>query len=401
MSVSFAAIEEAIEDLKQGRMIILVDPVHRENEGDLVIAAEKVTPEAVNFMIREAGGVVCLTLLEEDRQRMQIPPMTIKNTEKNQTAFTVSVDAADGISTGISAFDRAKTIRTVIDPRSKPSDIVMPGHTFPICAKPNGVFARQGHTEGSVDLIRLAGLKPAGVICEIMNPDGTMARSSDLEQFAQKHALKMVSIRDLIVYRLRHETVVQELAKTNLPLKGHGEFDLRVFSNLLDDHHHLALISGQIDPEKPCLVRVHSECLTGDLFGSQRCDCGWQLNTALDEIAKRGGILIYLRQEGRGIGLVNKIKAYALQDQGLDTVEANQELGFSADQRDYALAAQILSHLGVRKLELLTNNLKKVEGLEEYGLEVTAREALQMPATKEALSYLKAKKDKLGHILDY
>lgn len=401
MSVSFAAIEEAVEDLKQGRMIILVDPAHRENEGDLVIAAEKITPEAVNFMIREAGGVVCLTLLEADRERLRIPPMTIKNTEKNQTAFTVSVDAAHDISTGISASDRAKTIQTVVDPNSKPSDIVMPGHTFPICAKPNGVFERQGHTEGSVDLIRLAGLKPAGVICEIMNPDGSMARIPDLEKFAKKHGLKMVSIRDLIVYRLRHETVVQELANTRLPLKDRGEFDLRVFSSLLDNHHHLALISGQIDPEKPCLVRVHSECLTGDLFGSQRCDCGWQLNTALDEIAKRGGILIYLRQEGRGIGLVNKIKAYALQDQGLDTVEANQELGFSADQRDYALAAQILSYLGVRKLELLTNNLKKVEGLEEYGLEVTSREAIQMPATKEALSYLKAKKDKLGHILDY
>lgn len=400
MLSSFATIEDAICDLREGRMIILADPIQRENEGDLVIAAEKITPQAINFMLREGSGVVCLTLLEEDLQRLQIPMMVAKNTEKNQTAFTVSIDAASGISTGISAFDRAKTIRTVIDPASKPSDLVMPGHTFPICARPEGVLARQGHTEGSVDLVRLAGLKPAGVICEIMNLDGSMARVPDLEKFAKKHALKLVSIQDLVSYRLKHETIIQELASAQLPLQGHGAFDLKVFSSLLDNHHHLALISGPIDAQKSHLVRIHSECLTGDLLGSQRCDCGWQLQTSLQEIGQRGGVLVYLRQEGRGIGLVNKIKAYALQDQGLDTVQANQELGFSADQRDYAVAAQILRYLGLRRMTLLTNNPKKVEELEEFGFDSVTREPLQMPPTKENLPYLQAKRDKLGHLLD-
>lgn len=399
--MSFATIEEALEDLKAGRMIILADPAHRENEGDLVMAAEKATPEAINFMIREAGGIICLTLLEEHLERLKIPPMVSKNTEKNQTAFTASIDAAKDVSTGISAFDRAKTIEVVMNPHSKPSDLVMPGHTFPICAKQNGVFERQGHTEGSMDLMRLAGLQPAGVICEIMNADGSMARLPDLEKFSEKHQLKLVSIQDLIHYRLQREMIVEELAAAHLPLNGHGEFDLKVFSSLLDNYHHLALISGTIDPTKPSLVRVHSECLTGDLLGSQRCDCGWQLHTALDEIGKQGGILIYLRQEGRGIGLVNKIKAYSLQAQGMDTVEANQELGFSADQRDYAVAAQILRYLGVQKVNLLTNNPKKVEGLEAYGVEIVGRKPIQMPATKESLTYLKAKKEKLGHLLDY
>lgn len=400
MSVSFAAIEEAIDDLKQGRMIILVDPTHRENEGDLVIAAEKITPEAMNFMIRECGGVVCLTLLEEDLQRLQIPMMVAKNTEKNQTAFTVSIDAAKGIQTGVSAFDRVKTIQTVIHPDSKPSDLVMPGHLFPLRARPEGVFARQGHTEGSVDLMRLAGLKPAGVICEIMTKDGSMARLPDLEKFAQKHQLKLVSIQDLILYRTQHETIIKELASAELPLKNYGEFNLKVFSNLLDDYHHLALIRKPVDLEKPCLVRIHSECLTGDLFGSARCDCGWQLHTALERIGQEGGVLIYLRQEGRGIGLVNKIKAYALQDQGLDTVEANQELGFLADQRDYVVAGQMLHYLGVRKMLLLTNNPKKMEGLKEQGFDIIHREPIQMPPTKENLPYLKTKQDKLGHLLN-
>jgi len=400
MSAPFATIEEAIEDLKQGGMIILVDPTHRENEGDLVIAAEKVTPEAINFMIRECGGIICLTLLEEDLQRLQIPMMVAKNTEKNQTAFTVSIDAAKDIQTGVSAFDRVKTIQTAIHPNSGPSDLVMPGHMFPICAKPEGVFARQGHTEGSVDLVRLTGLKPAGVICEIMKEDGSMARLPDLEVFAKKHQLKLVSIQDLILYRISHEIIIKELASAELPLQTYGDFKLKIFSNLLDHHHHLALIREPINANQPCLVRVHSECLTGDLFGSARCDCGWQLHTSLEQIGQRGGILIYLRQEGRGIGLVNKIKAYALQDQGLDTVEANQELGFCADQRDYAVAAQILHYLGVQKMVLLTNNPKKVEGLKELGFEIVDRESIQMPPTKENLPYLKTKRDKLGHLLD-
>lgn len=396
----FATIEEAIHDLKQGRPIILIDDAHRENEGDLVIAAEKVTPETINFMIQEGRGLVCLTLLEEDLERLQIPMMVMKNTEKNHTAFTVSIDAAEGIQTGISPYDRAKTIQIAIDPHSKPTDLVRPGHIFPICAKKEGVLVRQGQTEGSVDLARLAGLKPAGVICEIINDDGSMARLPDLKKFAKKHGLKMVSIEELIRYRTRHEIIVKELASAQLPLPGRGDFTLKVFSSKLDRYQHLALIHGHIDPEKPCLVRVHSECLTGDLFGSARCDCGWQLETALDEIGKRDGVLIYLRQEGRGIGLVNKIKAYALQDKGLDTVEANQELGFSADQRDYAVAAQILRYLQVQKIILLTNNPKKVEGLAEWGCQSILREAIQMPPTPENRVYLKVKKEKLGHLLD-
>lgn len=400
MSTCFATIEEAIHDLKQGRPIILIDDAHRENEGDLVVAAEKITPETINFMIKEGRGLVCLTLLEEDLERLQIPMMVMKNTEKNHTAFTVSIDAASGIQTGISPYDRARTIQVAIDPHSKPRDLVRPGHIFPICAKSEGVLIRQGQTEGSVDLARLAGLKPAGVICEIINNDGSMARLPDLKKFAQKHELKMVSIEDLIRYRTRHETIVEELASAQLPLPERGDFILKVFSSKLDHYQHLALIHGNIDPEKPCLVRVHSECLTGDLLGSARCDCGWQLETALDEIGKRGGVLIYLRQEGRGIGLVNKIKAYALQDKGLDTVEANQELGFSADQRDYAVAAQILRYLDVQKMILLTNNPKKVEGLVEWGCQSIQREAIQMPPTPENRVYLKVKKEKLGHLLD-
>lgn len=400
MSTPFANVEQAIEDLKQGRMIILVDAAHRENEGDLVVAAEKITPEAINFMIHEGRGLVCLTLLEEDLERLQIPMMVAKNTEKNQTAFTVSIDAAEGIATGISPADRAKTIQVAIDPHSKPADLVRPGHIFPICAKPEGVLARQGQTEGSVDLARLAGLKPAGVICEIINKDGSMARLPDLQKFSRKHGLTMISVQDIILYRTRHEVIIKELASTQLPIQPHGEFQLKVFSNLLDNYQHLALIHGEIDPEKPCLVRVHSECLTGDLFGSQRCDCGWQLHTALEEIGKSGGVLVYLRQEGRGIGLVNKIKAYALQDQGMDTVEANQELGFSPDQRDYAVAAQILQYLGVKKMTLLTNNPKKVEGLAEWGCELADRKSIQMAPTEENRAYLKAKREKLGHLLE-
>ena len=393
-------IPQALEQLRQGRLVILFDDEHRENEGDLIMAAEKVTPETINFMAQYGRGLICMPMLEEDLQRLQIPMMTEHNRSKFNTAFTLSIEAATGVTTGISAADRAHTIQVAVNPKSTPNDIAIPGHIFPLRAHKHGVLARTGQTEGSVDLVRLAGLKPAAVLCEIMNPDGTMARMADLKRFAQEHNLMLVSIRELIDYRLRNEVIVEEVAASRLPTIQNGEFTVKAFVNKLDGIEHLALVHGKIDPNKPVLVRLHSECLTGDLFGSSRCDCGWQLQTAMARLNQEGGVLLYLRQEGRGIGLHNKIKAYALQDEGLDTIEANEKLGFAADQRDYWLGAHILRSLGISKIRLMTNNPQKVEALTNYGVEVVTREPLISSPTEDNLRYLQAKQKKLGHLLN-
>ncbi len=399
MTNPFATIEQAIAALKAGKMIMLLDDEDRENEGDLVIAAEHISPEAINFMACYGRGLICLPMAEELVDKLQLAPMAANNRSPYGTAFTVSIEAASGVSTGISAQDRAHTIRVAIDPQAQPKDIISPGHVFPLRARSGGVLSRPGQTEGSIDLVKLAGLQAAAVICEIVNNDGTMSRVDDLSIFSKKHNILMVTIKDLIDYRIRHECLVKETAKTRLPLGVHGDFSMMVFQNELDNSEHFALVKPPRLVNKVPLVRIHSECITGDVFGSCKCDCGEQLQQSLKQIGEEGGILIYLRQEGRGIGLVNKVKAYALQEQGFDTVEANLQLGLPADNRNYVIAFQILNYLGVKSLRLLTNNPKKVEALEKYGLQVSERLALTIVPTEENQGYLRTKKQKLGHLL--
>jgi 3,4-dihydroxy 2-butanone 4-phosphate synthase/GTP cyclohydrolase II len=393
-------IEEALEDIRQGKMVILVDDEDRENEGDLTMAAEKVTPEAINFMAKYGRGLICLSLTEERINELRLPMMVSENTSRFQTAFTISIDASKGVTTGISAADRACTILIVVDGSAQPEDLVSPGHVFPLRAKKGGVLVRTGQTEGSVDLARLAGLKPAGVICEVMNDDGTMARMPDLQIFAKKHALKIVTIAELIKYRLSKESLVRRIATAKLPTKYGGPFTAIAYENDVDLYHHIALVKGEIKPEDKVLVRVHSQCLTGDVFGSKRCDCEEQLHRAMAMVEKEGkGVIVYMRQEGRGIGLVNKLKAYSLQDSGKDTVEANEALGFKADMRDYGIGAQILVNLGLHKIRLMTNNPRKIIGLEGYGIEVIERVPIETKPHQENIEYLKAKATKMGHLL--
>lgn len=398
--MKFHTIEEAIADIKHGKMIILSDDEDRENEGDLVIAAEKVTPEVINFMAKYGRGLICLTLTEERTEQLQLAPMAQENTSSFGTAFTISIDARKEVSTGISAKDRAVTILTAIHPDTRPSDLVRPGHIFPIRAQKGGVLKRAGQTEGSVDLARLAGLTPAGVICEIMNEDGTMARLPDLIEFGKQHNLKLVTIKDLIEYRMKRESLVHRVTEARLPTE-YGDFNAVVYQNEIDREVHIALVKGPLDEDRPMLVRVHSGCVTGDIFGSRRCDCGEQLHAAMTRIEKEGsGVLLYLNQEGRGIGLVNKLKAYRLQDGGKDTVQANLELGFKADLRDYGIGAQILVDLGLRKIRLMTNNPRKIVGIEGYRLEVVERVPIEIEPHEKNVHYLRTKKNKLGHMLD-
>jgi 3,4-dihydroxy 2-butanone 4-phosphate synthase/GTP cyclohydrolase II len=410
MAVQFSEIEEVLEDLRQGKMIVLVDAEDRENEGDLVCAAEKVTPEAINFMAKYGRGLICLPLTAEKCDSLGLYPQTLENTALFGTAFTVSVDAADGTRTGISAADRAKTIQVAIADETKPVDLVRPGHIFPLRARKGGVLVRAGQTEGAVDLMRLAGLKPAGVVCEVMNEDGSMARVPELLRFCEKHNLKIVSITKLIEYRLQRESQIKRVECVNLPTD-YGEFKLIGYESITSPEPHLALCKGGVgqldqngDPighDEPVLVRVHSECMTGDLFHSQRCECGYQLISAMKMIEEAGkGALVYLRQEGRGIGLVNKLRAYKLQEQGLDTVDANLKLGFMPDKRDYGIGAQICRDLGLRKIRILTNNPKKISRLEVYGIKIVEQIPLRAEPSKHNIDYLRAKKYHLGHMLD-
>ncbi len=395
----FNTIEEAIEDIKNGKIVIVVDDEDRENEGDFIVAAEKVTPEAVNFMAKYGRGLICVAITEQRARELEFEPMVEFNTSRHGTAFLVSVDYAKGTTTGISAFDRARTIQAIVDPNSKPGDFAKPGHIFPLQAVEGGVLRRAGHTEAAVDLARLAGLYPAGVLCEIMSDDGTMARVPELFKIAKKFGLKIITIKDLISYRLKREKLVRKITSTKLPTK-YGFFELHLYESLTDGKVHVALVKGKVDDGEPVLVRVHSECLTGDVFGSFRCDCGDQLHSAMKMIERENrGVLLYMRQEGRGIGLVNKIKAYRLQDEGKDTVEANEMLGFKPDLRDYGIGAQILVDLGVRKMRLLTNNPKKIVGLAGYGLEVVERVPIEIQPNEVNIHYLRTKRDKLGHLI--
>ena len=397
---AFTSVPEAIELFRQGRMLVVIDDEDRENEGDLVIAAEKVTPEAINFMAKHGRGLICLSLTEERCDELKLPLM-VEDSKATLfgTAFTVSIEAKGKVTTGISAADRAATVRTAIDPRTRAEDLIRPGHVFPVRARPGGVLKRAGHTEASVDLAVLAGLEPGGVICEIMNDDGSMARVGDLEAFARRHELALLSVSDLISHRMRNETLVRRVAAPKIPTP-YGELTVHAYVSDVTGEEHLAFVAGEIEEEEPILVRVHSQCLTGDIFGSERCDCGPQLHGALDRIQREGrGVLLYLLQEGRGIGLLNKLKAYELQEQGHDTVEANEKLGFRPDERNYGIGCQILRDLGVRKMRLMTNNPGKYIALKGYGLEIVERVPLEMEPTDSSRKYLQTKREKLGHLL--
>jgi 3,4-dihydroxy 2-butanone 4-phosphate synthase/GTP cyclohydrolase II len=397
----FASIPEAIEEIRQGRIVIVVDDADRENEGDLIMAAERVTPEAIAFIVRHSSGVICMPVVGQRLDELEIPLMVAANTDSRRTAFTISVDARAGVTTGISAADRARTIQAIIHPSTEPADLSRPGHIFPLRYREGGVLKRAGHTEAAVDLARLAGLYPAGVLCETVNEDGTMARLPDLTIFAHVHGLKLISIADLIAYRRQHEVLVTKVAEANIPTP-HGEFRSIAYESIVDGRTHVALVTGDIGDGADVLVRVHSECLTGDVFGSLRCDCGEQLDRAMELIGREGrGVILYIRgHEGRAIGITHKLRAYELQDRGRDTVEANIELGFPADQRDYGIGAQILFDLGVRSMRLLTNNPEKRAGLEGHGLTIKERLPLQTDPTPQNVGYLRAKREKLGHLLD-
>ena len=398
---AFATVEEAIEDIRQGKMVVVCDDEDRENEGDLTLAAQFATPEAINFMAKEGRGLICLALTGERCDELGLDLMAAKNESPFETAFTVSIEAREGVTTGISAHDRARTVQVAIDPSSRPRDVVQPGHVFPLKAKPGGVLERIGQTEAAVDLARLAGLNPSGVICEIMNDDGTMARVPDLVPYCEQHGLKMITVADLVAYRRRHDKLVERVVTTGLPT-AFGDFEVVGYRSLVDDKHHVAMVKGEVDGKDDVLVRVHSECLTGDVFHSLRCDCGEQLESALAMIEEEGrGVLLYLAQEGRGIGLLNKLRAYKLQEEGLDTVEANLKLGLPADLRDYGIGAQILTDLGLTSIRILTNNPKKIRGLEGYGLSVSDQIPIQHAPNPHNEAYLRAKRDRLGHTLHH